>query len=188
MAGDPEAARTILSKAGVTLPVRLRLVYARSVLTDKAYAALAAGWQRAGFMVELTGVPPEEYYQTIEKPGAASSYDLFRGVWTPDWPSAGGVLPALFDSRINIDSSGPGQDVGYYDSDAVNALMDRAHATSDPAARARVWLQADSAIRDGGGYIALSATKALHLHGAGVKNYEDHSVGGIVDLATASVR
>ena len=186
--GDPEGARRILERAGVKLPVPLRVVYARSVLGDKAYAALAAGWERAGFDVQLTGVPPEEYYETIEKPTSVASYDVFRGVWTPDWPSAGGVLPALFDSRINIDSSGPGQDVGYFSSDAVNALIDKADATADPAARAKVWEQADAAVRGAGGYIALSATKALYLHGSGVQSYEDHPVGGIVDLATVAVR
>ncbi|MGO4596572.1 ABC transporter substrate-binding protein [Terrabacter sp. 2RAF25] len=186
--GDPEAARRMLQQAGVKLPVKLRVVYARSVLADKAYAALAAGWERAGFDVELKGVAPEEYYVEIEKPTSVDSYDVFRGVWTPDWPSAGGVLPALFDSRINIDSSGPGQDVGYFSSNALNALIDEADATADPAARAKVWEQADSTIRGEVGYIGLSATKALYLHGAGVKSYEDHSVGGIVDLATASVR
>jgi len=186
--GDPEAARRLLEQAGVTLPVKLRVVHARSVLADKAYAALAAGWERAGFDVELKGVPPEEYYETIEKPTSVDSYDVFRGVWTPDWPSAGGVLPALFDPRINLDSSGPGQDVGYFSSDGVNALIDRADATADPAARAKVWAQADRTIRGEGGYIGLSATKALYLHGAGVRSYEDHSVGGIVDLATVSVR
>jgi peptide/nickel transport system substrate-binding protein len=186
--GDPEAARRMLQQAGVELPVKLRVVYARSVLADKAYAALVAGWERAGFEVELKGVAPEEYYEEIEKPTSVDSYDVFRGVWTPDWPSGGGVLPALFDPRINIDSSGPGQDVGYFSSSAVNALIDRADATADPAARAKVWEQADSTIRDQVGYIALSATKALYLHGAGVRSYEDHSIGGIVDLATVSVR
>ncbi|MER7071606.1 ABC transporter substrate-binding protein [Terrabacter sp. NPDC000476] len=186
--GDPEGARAVLRRAGVTLPVPLRVVYARSVLTDKAYAALAAGWERAGFAVTLTGVAPEEYYETIEKPGAAGDYDVFRGAWTPDWPSAGGVLPALFDARINLDSSGPGQDVGYFGSRAVEALVDRADATADPARRAAIWRQADRTIREQGGYIALSATKALHLHGAGVRGYEDHAVGGIVDLATVAVR
>ncbi|WP_330474355.1 ABC transporter substrate-binding protein [Terrabacter sp. C0L_2] len=186
--GDPEGARRALQQAGVKLPVPLRVVYARSVLGDKAYAALAAGWERAGFDVQLTSVPAEKYYETIEKPTSVSSFDVFRGVWTPDWPSAGGVLPALFDSRINIDSSGPGQDVGYFSSPAVNALIDKADVTPDPRARAKVWQQADRTLRDEGGYIALSATKALYLHGSGVKSYEDHAVGGIVDLATVAVR
>jgi peptide/nickel transport system substrate-binding protein len=167
--------------------VRVRVVYARSVLGDKAYAALAAGWERAGFEVELTGVAPEEYYETIERKTAGASFDVFRGVWTPDWPSASGVLPALFDSRINIDSTGPGQDVGYVDDKTVNGLIDQAEATPDPEQRAKVWLQADTALRDAGGYVALSATKALYLHGAGVVHYEDHAVGGIVDLATVSL-
>ncbi len=186
--GDPEQARRVLQQAGVKTPVRVRVVYARSVLGDKAYAALAAGWERAGFDVQLTGVPPEEYYETIERKTSGSSFDVFRGVWTPDWPSASGVLPALFDSRINIDSSGPGQDVGYFDDKTVNGLIDKAETTADPAQREKVWMQADSALRGAGGYVALSATKALYLHGAGVVHYEDHAVGGIVDLATVAVR
>ncbi len=186
--GDPESARLLLQQAGVKLPVRVRVVHAKSVLADKAYAALAAGWERAGFDVQLTGVAPEEYYATIEKPNSVNTYDVFRGVWTPDWPSASGVLPALFDSRLNIDSSGPGQDVGYFSDDTVNSLMDKADATPDPKARASVWGQVDDAIRAKQGYVALSATKALYLHGSGVKNYEDHAVGAVVDLATVAVR
>jgi peptide/nickel transport system substrate-binding protein len=185
--GDPETARKLLDQAGLKTPIPVRVVHAKSVLADKAYAALAAGWERAGFEVRLTGVAPEAYYATIEKATSVDDYDVFRGVWTPDWPSASGVLPALFDSRLNIDSSGPGQDVGYFSDNTVNALMDKADATADPKARAAVWSQVDDAIRDKGGYIALSATKALYLHGSGVKNYEDHVVGGIVDLATVSV-
>jgi peptide/nickel transport system substrate-binding protein len=133
-------------------------------------------------------VLPEDYYATIEKHTSVASFDVFRGVWTPDWPSASGVLPALFDSRINIDSTGPGQDVGYFSDEAVGALMDKADATADPKARATVWEQADRLIRERGGYVALAATKALYIHGAGVRHYEDHVVGGIVDLATVSVR
>jgi peptide/nickel transport system substrate-binding protein len=34
----------------------------------------------------------------------------------------------------------------------------------------------------------LTAALAVHLHGAGVRHYEDHAVGGIVDLATVAVR
>ena len=186
--GDPESARKVLEQAHVKLPVTVRVVHAKSVLADKAYAALAAGWERAGFEVQLTGVAPEAYYATIEKPNSGDAFDVFRGVWTPDWPSASGVLPALFDSRLNIDSSGPGQDVGYFSDDAVNSLMDKADATADPKARAEVWSKVDAAIRDKDGYIALSATKALYLHGSGVKHYEDHAVGAIVDVATVAVR
>lgn len=185
--GSPTAARKLLVAAKVKLPVKVRVVYADSVLADKAYAALAAGWERAGFDVQLTGVKPEDYYETIEKPTSVKDYDVFRGVWAPDWPSAGGVLPALFDARINIDSSGPGQDVGYFSDPAVASLMDRAQSTDDPQARAATWAQADRLIRDRGGYIALCATKSLHIHGSAVQNYEDHAVGGIVDLATVAV-
>ena len=185
--GDPEAARVLLEKVGVKTPVKVRVVYAQSLLAEKAYAALAAGWRQAGFDVELHPVPPEEYYKTIEEPGAVDDYDVFRGVWSPDLPSAGAVLPALFDDRINVDSTSPGQDVGYFASGPVNEAMDKALATSDPAARAKQWEKVDAMIRDRTGYVALSAGKAMFIHGDRVRSYEDHVIGGIVDLATVSV-
>lgn len=188
VAGDPEAAKQLLAKAGVKQPVKVRVVYAQSLLADKAYAALEAGWERGGFDVELSPVAPEEYYKTIERPTSVNLYDVFRGVWRPDWPSAGAVLPALFDARINIDSSGPGQDVGYFSDVGVAKLIDRAVATPSADARAKVWEQADAQIRAKGGYIGLAASKAMYIHGAGVRGYADHVVGGIVDLATVAVQ
>jgi peptide/nickel transport system substrate-binding protein len=186
--GDPDGAKQLLAKAGLKTPVKVRVVYAQSLLADKAYAALEAGWERGGFDVELNPVPPEEYYKTIERPASVNLYDVFRGVWRPDWPSAGAVLPALFDARINIDSSGPGQDVGYFSDVTVGATMDKAVATPAADARAKIWEQADALIRAKGGYVGLAASKAMHIHGAGVRGYTDHVVGGIVDLATVAVQ
>ncbi|MCU1536877.1 MAG: extracellular solute-binding protein family 5, partial [Humibacillus sp.] len=131
---------------------------------------------------------PEDYYATVTDPLSVRRFDVLRGVATSDIPSAGGVLPALFDARANIDSSGPGQDVGYFDDAGVNGLIDAAQAQSDPAARAAAWRQVDEAVRERGGYVALAATRALHLRGADVVDYEDHAVGGGVDLATVAVR
>ena len=186
--GDPEGARALLAKAGVRAPVKVRVVHVQSALGDKAYAALAAAWERAGFDVELDAVPPEEYYETIERPDSATKYDVLRGAWSPDWPSAGAVLPALFDARINVDSSGPGQDVGYFSDGPFNALVDKATATADPAQRRGIWEQADDRVRGQGGYVALAALKSTYLHGPAVAHYEDHVVGGMVDLATVAVR
>ena len=125
---------------------------------------------------------------TIEKPSAGNDYEVFRGSWLPDIPSASAVLPALFDARINIDSSGPGQDVGYFEDKAAAKLMDQAQDTVDSGKRAAAWAKADALIRDRGGYIALAATKVLHIHGSGVLHYDDHAVGGIVDVATVALR
>ena len=185
--GDPQGAMKLLASAGLKPPVRVRVVYAQSLLDDKAYAALQAGWERGGFEVQLNPVPPEEYYKMIERANSVSRYDVFRGVWRPDWPSAGAVLPALFDARINIDSSGPGQDIGYFSDPSVARTMDQAVATADNAARARTWEQADDLIRSKGGYVGLAASKAMYIHGTAVRGYTDHVVGGIVDLATVGV-
>ena len=188
--GDPEAARKVLTDAGVRLPVTVRVVHAKSALVDKAYAALAAGWERAGFDVQLTGVAAGEVLRDHRAARASvERYDVFRGVWTSDIPSPSGVLPALFDARINIDSSGPGQDVGYFADDGVAALIDKAERTAGPRGPdARVGAGRRGDPGQGRLHRARRRPRPCTCTAAGVRHYEDHAVGGIVDLATVAVR
>ena len=173
----------------MTLPVPLRVVHASRCSATRRMPPSPPGGSAPASTCELTGVAPEEYYETIEKPTSVDSYDVFRGVWTPDWPSAGGVLPALFDPRINIDSSGPGpgRRLLQQTTPSTRSSTRPTRPPTPPPAR-RVWEQADRRSATRAATSRSSATKALYLHGAGVKTYEDHSVGGIVDLATVSVR
>ena len=63
--------------------------------SEKAFAALKATYDKAGFDVTLDGLDPSgPYYDTIQKPGSDS--DLIWGGWGADWPSGSTVLPPLF--------------------------------------------------------------------------------------------
>ena len=123
---DIEGAKQLLQDSGETLPYPIKLTYPiGSDATDKAFAALKASYDQAGFQVTLDGLDPSgPYYDTIQKPGSDS--DLIWGGWGADWPSVSTVIPPLFDSRINISKASNGQDYGNYKSDAVNAAMDAA--------------------------------------------------------------
>ncbi len=111
LAGDPDAAKKILTDAKIKTPYKIELRYPQSDTADKQAAALKETWDKAGFDVKLS---PEGdvYYSNIQKPD--HNYDVGWAGWGADWPSPMTVLPPLFDSRANITSGSLGQDYGKY--------------------------------------------------------------------------
>lgn len=185
--GDVAAAKDVLTRAGVALPVSVRLAYRRSDPADKAFAALKVTWDQAGFSVDLRPIG-ENYYQLISAPAAASQYDVFRASWSADWPSGSTVLPNNFDSRVNLSAAGSGQDYGYFDDPAVNKAIDEAYGLVNDATRNARWGAIDEMIARSGGHIALGQEKLMFIHGSGVLGYQDNLLlGGRVDLAGIQV-
>ena len=80
--GTPAPAKVLLGKAGLTMPVPIRVAYRSSPVADKAMAALVAGWTDAGFAPTLAPLE-DEYFSTITQPAAATAYDVFWSNWAP---------------------------------------------------------------------------------------------------------
>lgn len=186
--GDAERAKVLLGKAGLTLPVPLRVAYRSSPVADKAMAALVAGWTEAGFAPTL--VPLEgEYFATISRPEAAGDYDVFWSNWAPAWASASTILPALFASSINITAAGPGRDYGYYADKATNTEIKAIAAMADRRAREDAWAALDVRLQSQGAYIGLAERRSLYIAGSDVRNLSANEViGGVVELADIAVR
>lgn len=186
--GDADRAKMLLSKAGLSLPVPLRVVYRSSPVADKAMAALVAGWTEAGFAPKLTPLK-DDYFATIGQPSAAKSYDVFWSNWSPAWASASTILPALFDSSINVSAAGPGRDYGYFADAKVNAEIPIIGAIADRTKREEAWAALDVKLLTQGAYIALAERRALYIAGSDVRNLSANEVtGGVVELADIAVR
>jgi peptide/nickel transport system substrate-binding protein len=186
---DVEAAKQLLQDSGETLPYPIKLTYPiGSDATDKAFAALKATYDEAGFEVTLDGLDPSgPYYDTIQKPGSDS--DLIWGGWGPDWPSISTVIPPLFDSRINISKASNGQDYGNYKSDAVNAAMDAASAETDLDKANTMWADVDKMLSDDVAYIPLDTSQFYYLRGSNIENYVNSSgTSGYADLGCIAVK
>lgn len=186
-AGKAGQAKVLLGKAGLTLPVPIRVAYRSSPVADKAMASLVAGWTEAGFAPKLTPLK-DEYFTTITQPAAATSYDVFWSNWAPAWASASTILPALFDSSINISSAGPGRDYGYFTDATVNAEIARINTIADRAEREKAWTALDVRLQTLGAYIGLAERRALYIAGSDVRNLSANEVtGGVVEFADIAV-
>ena len=186
---DIEGAKQLLADSGETLPYPIKLTYPiGSDASQKAFAALKASYDEAGFNVTLDGLDPSgPYYDTIQKPGSDS--DLIWGGWGQDWPSISTVIPPLFDSRINLTKASNGQDYGNYQSDAANAAMDAAAAEPDIEKANQMWSDLDNMLVQDVAYIPLDTTKFYFLHGSNIENYVNAaSTSGYADLGVISVK
>jgi peptide/nickel transport system substrate-binding protein len=187
--GDVEGAKKLLEESGETLPVPIKFTYPiGSDASEKAFAALKATYDEAGFNVTLDGLDPSgPYYDTIQKPG--SDTDLLWSGWGADWPSISTVIPPLFDSRINLTKESNGQDYGNYKSDAVNAAMDAAAQETDIDKANQMWSDVDNMLAEDVAYIPLDISQFYFLHGSNVENYVNAvSTNGYPDLGVISVK
>ena len=75
---DVEGAKKLLEESGETLPYPIKFTYPiGSDASEKAFAALKATYDEAGFDVTLDGLDPSgPYYDTIQKPGSRQRPDL----------------------------------------------------------------------------------------------------------------
>jgi len=187
VAGDTEGAKKLLAEAGVSLPVKIKYTYSGGTPTsDKSAAALKAGWDKAGFETTLDPLS-DTYYDVIQNP--ASQFDVAWGGWGADWPSASTVIPALFDSRLNITEKSNGQDYGNYASDAVNKAIDDAANMSDIASAGAAYAKIDATLGQDTAYIPLDITMFFLLHGSKITGYVNNpGTSMYVDLAGVGVK
>ncbi len=168
--GNVTEAKKLLKEAGVPIPYPIKYTYQGGTPTsDKAAAALKAGWEKAGFKVTLDPLT-ETYYDVINKPSNDS--DVVQGGWGADWPTMATIFPPLFDSRTNLFSTTNGNDYGNYRSDAVNKLIDKAKQQPTVEDQAKIYLQIDDQLGKDVAYIPYELQRFYYLHGSKVTGYQ----------------
>lgn len=188
-AGDPAAAKKLMSDAGIKLPYPLHFTYSGGTPTsDNQASALADTWNKAGFKVTLQGLT-NTYYNVVQNPANAAKYDVTFAGWGADWPNASTVIPPLFDSRVNLSTASNGNDYGLYKNNSVNTRIDQAYNTADTAKRNAMWGALDQFLAKDVAYIPLDVVKFPRLHGSKVANYvESASTNGYPDLGQLGVK
>jgi peptide/nickel transport system substrate-binding protein len=163
-----DAAKQLLADAGVKTPYPITFTYAKSDTNDQIAAVLKENWDAAGFDTTLDPLT-DTYYDVISKPEKES--DVMLAGWGADWPSAMTVLPALFDSRPNFSSTTCGQDYGCYQSDAFEALVDKAANATSIDEQNGFLQEADAQLGADVAYIPLYILKNYYVRGSKVTGY-----------------
>lgn len=184
--GNIEEAQKLLKEAGQPNP-SIKFTYSGGTPTSqKQAAALKDTWEKAGFKVTLNELT-DTYYDVIQNPNADG--DIFWGGWGADWPSASTVIPALFDSRINLTAKSNGQDYGNYKSDEVNKMIDEAAKATSVDAAGEIYKKIDKKLGEDVAYIPLESQKFYLLRGSNVTNYIDNPATSMYpDLGSVGVK
>ncbi|MEN3122110.1 MULTISPECIES: ABC transporter substrate-binding protein [Janibacter] len=185
-AGDAAEARRMLRKAKVKVPVRISVAHRGGDL-DAAMKRLEGQWEDAGFDVTLKALD-DDYFTQIGQRKVAQEHDVIWANWGPDFPSAGTVLPPLFDDRINLSRTSVGRDYGAFADKDVNRAMDKAARTRDPADRADAWAKIDTGLLEDGAYIPLRQSRLTYAAGSEVTALIGNPVyGGVPEIGVIGV-
>lgn len=187
-AGDPAAAKKILSDAGVKMPYPLTFTYDGSSQTgNNQAAALKDTWDKAGFSVTLNPLT-DAYYPTIQDPN--SKTDLGWAGWGADWPSALTVLPPLFDGSVNlIDPKSNQNDYGNYNSTEFNNLVKQAQAAATVDEQNKFMTEADTVLGKDVAYVPLENSLFNWVWGSKVTGFSTtFASNGFPDLGAIGVK
>ena len=133
--GDPAKCKSLLAEAGYPNGLTLKDVYRTSGKHPAVYQSIQADLAKCGITTVGTPSSAGDYYgKYLSAPDAAKAgtWDISEPGWVPDWfgNNARAIMEALFDGR----TYGPGStNWGDYNNATVNADIDKALASSDPA-------------------------------------------------------
>ncbi|MFD6138566.1 ABC transporter substrate-binding protein [Promicromonospora sp. NPDC060271] len=177
--GDVEAARKLLSEAGLSDGFTMTLdIRAQESMQAQAEAVQQA-LERVGITVELNLIDTSTYYETIGTP--SQQHDAAITGWCPDWASSAATfLPPLFDGR-NIYEKGNGN-IAQIDDPAINERIDEIKAMTDIDAANEQWGDLDEQILELAPVVPLMVAKGVMLPGenvTGLFSSANAATGGI---------
>ncbi|MFF2270849.1 ABC transporter substrate-binding protein [Agromyces sp. NPDC058136] len=174
--GDPEKAKELLAEAGFPDGITLKLPY-RNVGTQPDIAqTVQASLERAGITVELSPVPPTDYYANfMSNPENASSgaWDIALVGWSPDWQ--GGAARSVFQPQFVFDGTHQTYNYVDFNSEEANVLAEQALAATTAEEQGSLWHQVDEAVMADSPIVSI----AYRLKA----NYRSARVGGFVEYA-----
>jgi peptide/nickel transport system substrate-binding protein len=146
-AGNPAYSKTLLASAKKSCPATyakatsagqgITIDTADTAASKKVAAIITPAMAAAGIVVKYNYIPSGSYYSTIQD--NTKQGDISGAGWGPDWANASTVIPPLFIKDGGFDLSQNWNDPAY---PAFKALCDKANATLDRAAQAKLWQQA----------------------------------------------
>lgn len=136
---DKEKANSLLDEAGGI--DRTLTIYASKGTSARVAVVIQSQWRSTlGIDVEVKKIPSSQSF-SIQKKG---EFDAFVLGWGPDYPDPDGILYALYNSN----NWPPNNNVSYYKNEEVDAALEAARKTTDPAERKSKYMKAQELIQE----------------------------------------
>lgn len=175
--GDPEKAKALLAEAGYPEGITLKFPYRNLDLQPDIAQTVQASLQKAGFTIELSPVPPTDYYanfMTNHENAASGAWDIALVGWSPDWQ--GGAARSVFQPQFTFDGSPQAYNYIDYNSEKANDLAAQALAASDADEAAGLWHQADEAVMEDSVIVSVASRLKANYHSARVQDFVPYSL------------
>jgi peptide/nickel transport system substrate-binding protein len=171
--GDPAKTKSLLADAGYPNGITIKMIYRTSGNHPKIAQSVQADLAKAGVTLQITPVPPAQFYTKYLESADASKrgvWDVAAPGWVPDWFGNNGrsIISPLFDGR----TYGPGTtDYGDYNSDATNTDIDSALAAKSQADANKFWHMADMQIMQDAAVIPVLNQQTPVFRSTRVQNF-----------------
>jgi ABC-type transport system substrate-binding protein len=170
--GDPDKARKLLAEAGYPHGVTLNYVGQSTATGPALLDALRDGLGRAGIRLNSKLYPGYQLYtRSLRLQAKKDERHVGATRWCPDFPGNGtrSFIGVLLDGRkLTAIAS---NNYGAYSNSRVNALIDQAYATSDPAARNLRWAEIDRLIMEDAAWAPLVYDREAFFWSSRVRNW-----------------
>lgn len=177
--GDPEKAKALLAEAGYPDGLKLKMPFRNSGSDPAIAQTIQASLKKAGFDIELTPVPPADFYArliTNFENAQNGVWDIVAAGWTPDWP--GGAARSIFQPQYTYNGTHGTFNFSDFNSDKANEIAAKAAVTSDPAEAQKLWGEVDEAVAADAPTVPLVSVNTIVYHGDAVQNFLPYVAGG----------
>ncbi|MEU0403553.1 ABC transporter substrate-binding protein [Streptomyces sp. NPDC006197] len=170
--GDEAKAKAALAKCGQPNGFKTNLSARSDRPSEMAMAtAVQASLKKIGIEAEIKSFPAGKYFQNFAGNPSyvhANKLGMIMSAWGADWPTGFGFLDQIINGSA-IKPSG-GNNVQELNDPAINKMLNDGIATTDTAAREKIWGQVDKAVAEGATAVPLLYRKNLLLRPASATN------------------
>jgi peptide/nickel transport system substrate-binding protein len=170
--GDPVAAKALLSQAGFPNGVTLNYVGPSTGKGPDALNVIRSSLERAGIQLKAKEYAGYKIYtDSLQLRSKKDEHQLGLARWCPDVPGNGArsFIGVLLDGRKITAKAN--NNYGDYNNPEVNAMIDEAYATENPAVRNGLWGQIDRKIMDDAAWVPLIYERQAYFWSSRVKQW-----------------
>jgi peptide/nickel transport system substrate-binding protein len=178
----PDEAKKQLAACGRPGGFKVTLAGGDSGQSTQAMQSIRTALAAVGITADVVTEPSATLYQDLLSPATlkAKKWGMVLTSWAADWPTGGGFLRTLIQPGSPTNYSG-------LDDSAINSLVDKADAQSDPAEAAKDWARIDAKVMSESTMVPLLYARHLVYRGPRLTNVYEQQVLGGVDLTALGV-